>query len=52
MGGYTKKGPAAGARLAWKRPWGFGMVEGWGIYDFDGEDFNDYVPPDDVPLAS
>jgi hypothetical protein len=46
VGGYTKKGPAAGARFAWKRPWGFGMVEGWGIYDFDGEDFDGYVPPE------
>jgi hypothetical protein len=47
LGGYVKKGPAAGMRLVWRRPNTYGKIEGWGVYDFDGEDFNDFVPPDE-----
>lgn len=46
LGGYTEKGPSVGAELEWNQPRTYGKLSTWGIYDFDGKDFDDYEPPD------
>ncbi|MDJ0974667.1 MAG: hypothetical protein QNJ98_09435 [Planctomycetota bacterium] len=53
LGGYGDRGPAAGGEIAWDTmPAGRGLqsrglVEGFGVYDDDGLDQNDFQAPDE-----
>lgn len=49
VGGYTKRGPAAGLTLTWDRPGRTrGEVQGWGVYFDQGTDRDGFDPDSDV----
>jgi hypothetical protein len=43
VGGYTKRGPAGGLEIEWKRPNAFGKLESWFVWD-EGEDRTGFDP--------
>ena len=46
VGGYSERGPAAGAELVWDKERTRGKLRGWNIYEFGGTDATGYVPPE------
>lgn len=44
VGGYTKRGPAAGLELSWERARTRGRLLGWGVLFDQGEDRSGYAP--------